>query len=103
MRRLLLFPSLALAASALAYSPAHAQPAPPGYYPPAPPPPGYYPPPPPPGSYAAPPPPSYPYAGGPPPGAVAQAYSGENCGTPDEPKPCPPLPRVPLPYYPANK
>ena len=28
---------------------------------------------------------------------------GENCGTPDEPKACPPLPRHPLPYYPENK
>ena len=27
----------------------------------------------------------------------------ENCGTPDEPKACPPLPRHPLPYYPANR
>jgi hypothetical protein len=26
-----------------------------------------------------------------------------NCGTPDEPKPCPPMPRHPLKYYPANK
>src|SRR5208283_1743075 len=26
-----------------------------------------------------------------------------NCGTPDEPKPCPPLPRVPLPDYAANR
>jgi hypothetical protein len=26
-----------------------------------------------------------------------------NCGTPDEPKPCPPMPRHPLPYYPDNK
>src|SRR5690242_13839977 len=35
--------------------------------------------------------------------STAQAGQGENCGTPDEPKPCPPLPRHPLPYYPANK
>lgn len=28
---------------------------------------------------------------------------GENCGTPDQFKTCPPLPRHPLPYYPANK
>jgi hypothetical protein len=28
---------------------------------------------------------------------------GENCGTPDQFKPCPPLPRHPLAYYPANK
>jgi hypothetical protein len=26
-----------------------------------------------------------------------------NCGTPDEPKPCPPMPRHPLQSYPANK
>lgn len=30
-------------------------------------------------------------------------YSGENCGTPDEPKGCPPLPRHPLPYYPGDR
>jgi hypothetical protein len=28
---------------------------------------------------------------------------GENCGTPDQFKSCPPLPRHPLAYYPANK
>jgi hypothetical protein len=27
----------------------------------------------------------------------------ENCGTPDEPRPCPPLPRNPLPYFPPNR
>jgi hypothetical protein len=27
-------------------------------------------------------------------------YGEENCGTPYEPKACPPLPRHPLPYYP---
>jgi hypothetical protein len=27
----------------------------------------------------------------------------ENCGTPDEPKACPPMPRRPLQHYPANK
>jgi len=27
----------------------------------------------------------------------------ENCGTPDEPKACPPMPRRPLNYYPPNK
>jgi hypothetical protein len=26
-----------------------------------------------------------------------------NCGTPDMPEACPPMPRHPLPYYPANK
>ena len=30
-------------------------------------------------------------------------YGGENCGTPDEPKACPPLPRHPLPYYPGDR
>ena len=32
-----------------------------------------------------------------------EAFNTNNCGTPDEPKPCPPMPRHPLPYYPANK
>jgi hypothetical protein len=27
----------------------------------------------------------------------------DNCGTPDEPKACPPMPRRALNYYPANK
>jgi hypothetical protein len=27
----------------------------------------------------------------------------ENCGTPDEPKSCPPMPRRPLNRYPANR
>ena len=58
-------------------------------------PPGYYPAsPPPPTAYTAP--PAAPYPGRP-------AYGGENCGTPDEPKPCPPMPRVPLQDYPANR
>ena len=30
-------------------------------------------------------------------------YGGEDCGTPDEPKGCPPLPRHPLPYYPGER
>jgi hypothetical protein len=30
-------------------------------------------------------------------------YGGENCGTPDEPKGCPPLPRAPLAYYPGDR
>jgi len=70
---------------------------PPGYYPPYPPPPpyGYRPP------YYPPSPP--PYVGHPPPYGGNPAYSQENCGTPDQPKPCPPMPRVPLPYYPANR
>jgi len=37
------------------------------------------------------------------PGPMASQGGGENCGTPDEPKACPPLPRHPLPYYPVNK
>jgi hypothetical protein len=36
-------------------------------------------------------------------GYYSQPGSGENCGTPDVWKPCPPLPRHPLPYYPANR
>jgi hypothetical protein len=39
----------------------------------------------------------------PPPGRMAAQQGGENCGTPDEPKPCPPLPRHPLASYPPNK
>jgi hypothetical protein len=39
----------------------------------------------------------------PPAGPMAGQSGAENCGTPDEPKACPPLPRHPLPYYPANK
>jgi hypothetical protein len=27
----------------------------------------------------------------------------QNCGTPDEPRPCPPMPRHPLPYFPNNR
>ena len=46
--------------------------------------------------YQRPPPPPPPYAGN-------QATSPENCGTPDEPKPCPPMPRVPLQSYPGNR
>ena len=64
---------------------AQAQPAPPGVYPPG----------------SPPPPPPYAQQPSPPPGGAAT--SAENCGTPDDPKPCPPLPRHPLPYYPANK
>ena len=30
-------------------------------------------------------------------------YGGENCGTPDQPKGCPPIPRVPLDYYPGDR
>lgn len=87
MRRLLQLLSLSLLASSYLQFPAHAQgyPYPPGYYPPGPPP------------------PPPPYAGRPAPYARGPASSPENCGTPDEPKPCPPMPRVPLQYYPANR
>jgi hypothetical protein len=27
----------------------------------------------------------------------------DNCGTPDQPSPCPPMPRHPLPYFPNNR
>jgi hypothetical protein len=66
----------------------------PGYAPSAPPP-GY--------SQAGPPSGARPYAQAQGSYAGNQATNTENCGTPDEPKPCPPMPRVPLPYYPANK
>ncbi len=88
MRCIALFLLLPLLASLYPYYPAYAQgyANPPGYYPP-----GRPPPPPPYGSRPR------PYSG------RGQAYNTENCGTPDEPKPCPPMPRVPLPYYPANR
>jgi hypothetical protein len=34
---------------------------------------------------------------------AASAGGQDNCGTPDEPKACPPMPRRALNYYPANK
>ena len=84
-----LFLILSLLVSCYPYATAHAQAYPPGYSPPGRPPVsgGGSPPP-----LAGP----APYAGG-------QASSGENCGTPDEPKPCPPMPRHPLPHYPGNR
>ena len=89
MRHLLLLPPLTLLAGCY-------------YYPPPPPPPYYYSPmyyPPPAGfGTAQPARPSYPARPG-----AGPAYSQENCGTPDQFKPCPPLPRNPLPYYPANR
>ncbi len=36
-------------------------------------------------------------------GSAASAAGRENCGTPDEFRPCPPMPRVPLREYPANR
>ena len=85
MSRALLFLSLALGVSCYPYHSIHAQGYSPGYSPPGAPPPQ--------ASYTP----------------SRQAYpssstsTGENCGTPEEPKPCPPLPRHPLPYYPANR
>jgi hypothetical protein len=86
MRRLLLLLPLSLMVTCYTNANVHAQSygAPPSY------PPGQQPPPPP--AYRGPP---GPYAHNPTPGP-------ENCGTPDEPKPCPPMPRVPLQYFPAN-
>ncbi len=87
MRHLLLLASLVLLATCYTDLSAGAQPYgnPPGYSP----------------QNAPPPPP--PYAGRPGRYGAGPAYSTENCGTPDEPKPCPPMPRVPLQYYPANR
>jgi len=67
------------------YQPAVAQP-PPGYVAPT-----------------APSPNAPPYARNAGPGGGSQAYNTENCGTPDEPKPCPPLPKVPLQNYPGGR
>jgi hypothetical protein len=39
----------------------------------------------------------------PPSGQAANRPGAENCGTPDDPKSCPPLPRHSLSYYPANR
>jgi len=36
-------------------------------------------------------------------GHVVGPLDPNNCGTPDEPRPCPPLPRNPLPYFPPNR
>jgi hypothetical protein len=51
------------------------------------------------------------YTGAPPPPSPSSQMTGQmagqpdpnNCGTPDEPKPCPPMPRHPLPDYPPNR
>ena len=81
MRRIILATALiALSPLAYAQSPPSSSTAPGGGYTGAPPPP--------------PPPASTRMAGQPDP---------SNCGTPDDPKPCPPMPRHPLPYYPSNK
>ena len=85
MRRIFPLLLLTFLAGLLPYHSASAQP-PPGYVPPSAPAPGT--------------PPYAPDAG---PSTSPQAFDTNNCGTPDEPKPCPPMPRHPLPYYPANK
>lgn len=36
-------------------------------------------------------------------GVPSAQNSEENCGTPDDFKACPPMPRHPLPYYPSNR
>ena len=36
-------------------------------------------------------------------GRSANYSGGENCGTPGEPRACPPMPRRPLPYYPEGR
>ena len=36
-------------------------------------------------------------------GWTTRPLDPENCGTPDEPRPCPPMPRNPLQYFPANR
>jgi len=36
-------------------------------------------------------------------GPMTGQADSNNCGTPDEPKPCPPMPRRPLQNYPANR
>jgi len=111
MRRLRLLTLVPFAAACIPLVPAaFAQAYPPaGYAPNQPPPPSSYANPPPSSSYANPPPSSSynndrmasssgrqsTYGG--------QASSSENCGTPDEPKACPPLPRRALPYYPPNR
>ena len=78
MHKLLLFLSIALGVSGYSYDPTHAQ-----------------------GSAGTQTPAtSHSSAKAPP---KAQTSTAENCGTPDEPKPCPPLPRHPLQNYPANK
>ena len=45
----------------------------------------------------------YPSRPPPPQSAVGGQPDQENCGTPDQPKPCPPLPRKALQTYPANR
>ena len=41
--------------------------------------------------------------GGPATGSMTEQSGAENCGTPDEPKACPPMPRRNLKTYPRNR
>jgi hypothetical protein len=88
MRHLILVLSpISLLACYSAYAQGYAQPsAPPGARPPPP-------------AYQAPP----ASRGGQASGWVTRPPDPENCGTPDEPRPCPPMPRHPLKYFPANR
>lgn len=36
-------------------------------------------------------------------GSASSSAGRENCGTPDEFRPCPPMPRVPLREFPGNR
>jgi hypothetical protein len=52
---------------------------------------------------ARPPPPAYQGGRATPSGWDTRPLDPENCGTPDAPRPCPPMPRHPLPYFPTNR
>ena len=84
MRRLILLLSpISLLVCYAAYTQGYAQPsAPPG---------------------ARPPPPAYQGGRDTASGWVTRPVDPGNCGTPDEPRACPPMPRHPLPYFPENR
>jgi hypothetical protein len=84
MRRLiLLLSSISLLACYSTYTQGYAQPsAPPG---------------------ARPPPSTYQGGGATASGWVTRPLDPENCGTPDQPRSCPPMPRHPLSYFPENR
>ena len=52
---------------------------------------------------AQPPPPAYQGGTATASGWVTRPLDPENCGTPDEHRPCPPMPRHPLKHFPANR
>ena len=99
MRRLILLLSpISLLACYSACAQVSAQPsAPPSAQPPQP---AYAQPPP---AYQGAQPPAYQGGGATTSGWVTRPLDPENCGTPDEPRPCPPMPRHPLKYFPANR